>query len=241
MDRCYLLSVAVFNVAGLQERKRKERKRNQMDSPTRVCRAIGRGRARRRVHVIDARVLLIHSQQHVVLHDFPVRFIGHRIFRNNLQIVALHQVIQRLRRFLFVQSVLRDQRTKREQVLTQYGLPRFEQRSLIDRNCNRNQDCHDDHDDHHFQQREPCVAPRSRPSCHYQSLYFVPSRPVPSDFVWTSNTLCPPHESESGSSCIERRPHSVLPVIGSMGILRRKRTFLPCTSTPFTSVSRSGG
>src|SRR5215472_6122972 len=76
---------------------------------------------------------------------------------------------------------------------------------------------------------------------HYQSLYFVPSRPVPSDLVYTSNTFCPPHESESGSSCIDRRPHSVLPVIGSSGIRRKNRIFLPFESTPFTKVSKSGG
>src|SRR3982074_2596811 len=75
----------------------------------------------------------------------------------------------------------------------------------------------------------------------YQSLYFDPSSPVPCPLVSTSNTLCPPQESESGSSCIDRMPHSVVFVIGSTGIFRRKRIFFPCTSTPFTSVSISGG
>src|SRR5258708_15459696 len=36
-----------------------------------------------------------------------------------------------------------------------------------------------------------------------------------------------------GSSCIDRSPHSVVFVIGSTGILRRKRIFFPpCASTP---------
>ena len=44
----------------------------------------------------------------------------------------------------------------------------------------------------------------------YQSrIYSVPSRPVPSAFVKTSNTFCPPHESESGSYLLfDRIPHS---------------------------------
>src|SRR5690242_18220154 len=54
----------------------------------------------------------------------------------------------------------------------------------------------------------------------YQSLYFVLSSPVPSDLVKTSKTFCPPQESESGSSCIERKPHSLVFVMGSVGIER---------------------
>src|ERR1017187_2741508 len=83
-------------------------------------------------------------------------------------------------------------------------------------------------------------APLTSPAT-YQVEYFVPSRPVPVDFEYTSKTPCPPYESDPGSSCMERKPHSAWPVIGSVGILRRNLTFLPCTSTPFTSVSRSGG
>src|ERR1700674_2371134 len=74
----------------------------------------------------------------------------------------------------------------------------------------------------------------------YQSLYLVPSKATWSDFVKTSKTFCPPQESESLSSCMERIPHSCL-VMGSTGILRRNFSFLPATSTPVTSVSRSGG
>ena len=61
----------------------------------------------------------------------------------------------------------------------------------------------------------------------YHVLYFVPSRAVPWLLVWTSKTFWPPQESESASSWFERTPQSVLPVMGSFGILRRKRTFLP--------------
>src|SRR4051794_38261035 len=75
----------------------------------------------------------------------------------------------------------------------------------------------------------------------YQSLYLVPSSAVPCDFVYTSNRLSPLHESESGSSCMERIPHSVFPVIGSIGIRRRNFSFFPFTSSPSTSFCRSGG
>src|SRR6266853_3449978 len=74
----------------------------------------------------------------------------------------------------------------------------------------------------------------------YQSLYLVPSKATWSDLLKTSKTFCPPQESESLSSCIERIPHSCL-VMGSTGIRRRNFSFLPATSTPVTSVSRSGG
>src|SRR5580700_6953703 len=65
----------------------------------------------------------------------------------------------------------------------------------------------------------------NRSSRIYQSLYFVPSRAVFSDFVYTSKTACPPHESESGSSWFDRNPHSKPFVSGSRGILRRNLIF----------------
>ena len=46
------------------------------------------------------------------------------------------------------------------------------------------------------------------------------------------------------SSWLERRPQSVLLVMGSVGIFRRNFTFFPwaaVTSTPSTRVCRSGG
>ena len=60
----------------------------------------------------------------------------------------------------------------------------------------------------------------------YQSLYLVPSKAVQVDLVRTSNTLSPLAKSESGSSCQEHSPHSVLLVMGSTGILGRKALFL---------------
>src|SRR6266436_2046613 len=60
----------------------------------------------------------------------------------------------------------------------------------------------------------------------YQSLYLVPSKATWSDLLKTSKTFCPPQESESLSSCMERIPHSCL-VMGSTGIRRRNFSFFP--------------
>src|SRR5205807_6811587 len=91
-------------------------------------------------------------------------------------------------------------------------------------------------------------------SSHHQSEYFVPSSAVPVDWEYMSKTFLPPHSLESGSSCTARSPQSALPVIGSMGILRKKRIFLSLlplllpippvlllSGTPVTNVWRSGG
>src|SRR5438309_156126 len=79
----------------------------------------------------------------------------------------------------------------------------------------------------------------------YQSRYFVPSSPVPPLFEYTSKTFCPPQDVESGLSWYDRKPHSVLLVIGSGGIRRRYFSLRPLASlaagTPSTSVSRSDG
>jgi hypothetical protein len=51
----------------------------------------------------------------------------------------------------------------------------------------------------HLNQREPALLPLA-PGCidhkSYQSLYFVPFNPMSVDLVYTSNTFCPPHESD---------------------------------------------
>src|SRR5450756_1846000 len=55
----------------------------------------------------------------------------------------------------------------------------------------------------------------------HQSLYFVPSSPVPVLFVKTSKTFWPPQLVASVSSWYDLMPHSLLFVIGSIGIRRR--------------------
>jgi hypothetical protein len=49
-------------------------------------------------------------------------------------------------------------------------------------------------------------------------LIFRTVQAVPCALVNTSKTFCPPQESAVGSSCMERRPHSVSLVIGSVGM-----------------------
>src|ERR1700758_4568422 len=191
------------------------------------------------MQVADPRLLLVHRQQHLLLLHHPIRLVGERILRNLLHVVGLHQVFQRLWSLLLVQSVLRNYRSQIKQVLAQHRFLSSQDRVVVQRNGNGEQDQdHADHD-HHLQQREAAALPVFAPV--YHSLYFVPSSPVPSDLVNTSNTFCSPQESVVGSSCVERIPHSALPVMGSTGIFRRKRSFFPATSTPVTNVSRSGG
>src|ERR1700722_187819 len=47
----------------------------------------------------------------------------------------------------------------------------------------------------------------------YQSAYLLLSIPVPVDLLYTSKTSWPPQECESVSSCAERSPQSVDPVM----------------------------
>src|SRR5438105_9919853 len=73
----------------------------------------------------------------------------------------------------------------------------------------------------------------------YQSLYFVPLSAVPSLFEYTSKTSSPPHDVEVGSSLYDRCPQSVLPVIGSSGMRRRKRTLAPLVPTTLAGMKPS--
>src|SRR5258705_13021702 len=83
------------------------------------------------------------------------------------------------------------------------------------------------------------------PGTTYQSRYLDPSSAVAPFFVYTSNTFCPPHDEVSGLSWYDRKPHSMLLVIGPIAIRRRDLSFLPLASPaalpPSTSVSISGG
>ena len=85
---------------------------------------------------------------------------------------------------------------------------------LYDRNRDRDQDQDHADDDHQLDQGKAALPPVAE-------LVPLPGpctpcrrAPVPCALVNTSKTFCPPQESESGSSCMERRPHSVLLVIG---------------------------
>ena len=60
------------------------------------------------MHVGNAGILLIDCQHHVFLHHFPVSLAGHGVNRNLPQIACSDQFVERLRRLLFVERVLRD-------------------------------------------------------------------------------------------------------------------------------------
>ena len=83
---------------------------------------------------------------------------------------------------------------------------------------------------------------RRRP---HQSLYFVPSSPVPSAFEYVVDVLTAPAARVRLVLQCERMPHSVECAIGSIGTRRRNLSLIPDASfafeTPSTSVSRSGG
>src|SRR5262249_48345536 len=150
-----------------------------------------------------------------------------------------HQIVKRLWCLLFVERVLVDDLAQSKKILAKHGFFRPQNRLLVNRNCHCDKDQQQTNHNHQLDQSEAPAA--SSFAVPYHSLYFVPPSAVPSDLLKTPKPFCPPQESDAGSSCIERKPHSALPVIGSTGILRRNFSFFPPTSTPLTSVSRSGG
>src|ERR1051325_2437369 len=75
----------------------------------------------------------------------------------------------------------------------------------------------------------------------HHSEYGRPSVPVSCELEYTSKTFFPHQLCESGSSETQRNAQSFCFVIGSTGISLMNRTFLSCTFTPLTSVSKLGG
>src|SRR5262249_11929748 len=61
-------------------------------------------------HVKDTRLRLIYALRSVLHDSFPVRGISHGVHRNSSQITVTNQVLQSLRRLLFVVSVIIDHR-----------------------------------------------------------------------------------------------------------------------------------
>src|ERR1035437_2322614 len=214
-------------------------------SPRAIRGAFAGGLIATAMHVDNPRLGLIGRHEAVVGDRHPaIACVGEGVLGELLKISGVHQVLQGLRGLLLIERVLIDKRPQGVKVAAQRSLFGVQNGRRIIRDGEREQD-HDDADHHHqLDQSEAALsqAPvHGRTLRNHHVLYFVPSKPVPSDLVYTSKTLCPPQESESGSSCIERKPHSSLPVMGSTGIRRKKRIFLPLESTPFTRVSRSGG
>src|SRR5208283_5172597 len=150
---------------------------------------------------------------------------------------VLDQVVERLRSLLLVHGVGVDGRAHGLQVFLERGLARVPDGADKAGNRHGDEDADNGHHDHQLDESKAGLCASAAHVFHHVA-YLVPSSAVPCDLECTSKTLCPPYESESGSSCMERNPHSAWPVMGSTGILRRNLTFLPCTSTPSTSVSR---
>src|SRR5215469_7649777 len=211
-------------------------------SPTAVSSSFARVQIAATMHIDDPWLRLVRRLDTVIGHRHPaVACVGERVLGQFFQVAGFDQVLKRLWRLLFVQRVLVDERAQGVEIIAQGRLLRVQDRFLVVRNCQREQNDNDADHHHQLNQSKAALSEAFSHSLSYHVLYFVPSSPVPSDLVYTSKTFCPPQESESGSSCTERRPHSSLPVTGSTGIRLRKRSFLPLESTPLTRVSRSGG
>src|ERR1700730_12398479 len=104
------------------------------NSPGAVCRSVAASCARSRVHVRNAGILLVHRQQRVFLYHFPIGLTGHGIHRELAQIAPLDKVVERLRRFLLIESVLRDERAERAEIRSQHRFPSLHNGLVVHRN-----------------------------------------------------------------------------------------------------------
>src|SRR5579864_1319305 len=126
--------------------------------PTRIRRPIRSRLIRRAVHIHNPGLLLVDSHYRVLLIRRPVGLIREGILGNHFQVASLHHVIERLRRLLLVERVLRDDLPQREQILLQYRLSRPQNRPVIDGQRNRDQDEDQTDHDHHLDQRKPATV-----------------------------------------------------------------------------------
>src|ERR1700758_298057 len=127
-------------------------------SPTRIRRPIRSRLIRRAVHIHNPGLLLVDGHYRVLLIWSPVGFVCEGVLGNHFQVAGLHQVIERLRRLLLVEGVLRDDLPQREQILFQYRLFRPQNRPVIDGQGNRDQDEDQTDHDHHLDQRKPATV-----------------------------------------------------------------------------------
>ncbi len=209
--------------------------------------AVGGGDLGAGVDVVDAGFGLVDGGEGVALDGLPgVGAVGEGVDGHGFEVAGPDEVVEGLGGFLFVDGVGVDGGADGVEVFAEDGFAGVADVFGVGGDGEGGEDADDDHDDHEFEEGEAGGGAAGRRGDWFRSevyhvLYFVPSRPVPGLLVWMSKTFCPPKESESGSSWLERRPQSVELVMGSVGILRRKRTFLPWISTPSTRVWRSGG
>ena len=106
------------------------------------------------MNVGHARACLIRTQHHAVELWHPIRRTGHGVLRYLAQIARLHQILQRLRRRLFVQSKIINRLAYHHQVLMQRRLSRVLHTSLISLRGHPDQDKDDRNDDHQFDERK---------------------------------------------------------------------------------------
>src|SRR5258706_41084 len=114
--------------------------------------------------LVDPRLGRVDTSQGVFHFDFPALIAaGHLIERNFTQIAFRHQILQRLRSFLLVVSVLVEHRSHGEEVVAKHALPRPQYRLLIDGHGDRHEYPDDRDHDEYLDQRE-AAAPVTTPS-----------------------------------------------------------------------------
>jgi hypothetical protein len=128
------------------------------ESPSAVGGAIGGGVVGGGVDVGDTRFLLVNRHEHVFLNHFPVGFAGHGIDRELAQITRGDQLVERLRGFLLVERVLRDDRAERCEIGSKNRFTCLNDGLVVDRDCYGHEDHHDADHDHELEQSEAARA-----------------------------------------------------------------------------------
>jgi len=122
--------------------------------------SVARRQIRAAMHIRDARLLLVHREQHVFLFELPgIVPIRKRIIGHLFDVTRLDDVVERLRCPLFIERELRDDGTESEKVLPKNRFASAKNWLVIRRyrHGEKDQD-HADHD-HHLDQREPAIFP----------------------------------------------------------------------------------
>src|ERR1017187_2824507 len=157
------------------------------------------------VHAVDATFRLPERQNSGVVFLGLPRLSGN-VVGDFFDIARRMQVLERLGRFLLVQSVLKDDPIQRFEILAKGLFPRLPDARAIDGQRHPQQnDHHADHHHHLDQCESPAVALDF--SCHFpdhfiQLEYAVPSRAVWSEPLCTEvMPVCSGFQAFSGSSC----------------------------------------
>jgi hypothetical protein len=189
-------------VSGLKPvRAERGRRRKEQKLPAAVRSVLeGRNRIRCGMDRANSDPGLVRVKQRVAIHSHPVFRARNRVRGNSAQVLPGNQIIQRLRRGLFVPGVVVDRIVHHPEVGLQHCFTRTKYRISIMDARNRCEHQDDRHYDHQLDQRKPALnrfAPsesrlvmskishsilRKNHRFRYQSEYFVPSIAVPVDF-----------------------------------------------------------